>query len=734
MDYISTINASNGRCASALLLDTSYSMKGERIDRLNAGLRVFKELMLQDTVAAGKVDLAIMAFDSEVKVIREFGLVKDFEAPVLDAGSHSRKRVLGKAICEALDRIVARKIEYEENGILFDCPRMFLFTDGASEGESLVFIEEAKKRLGTARKARDIEIFFFTTNEGVDLAEIKEDSELNSMPVEDLDSVFFQYLVKGMTGSCIDFESLRVAEEHRKLEEHRLMETNCGAHLPYQSSNWWMGRSKKVANGKVDKQKAWRVVAASVQGSSHEKTGKPCQDAHKWRILDNDWIVAAVADGAGSAAHSDIGASVAVSHAVRLLSERIAERSRTGTLTAGADTWRSWIRKVLESTVGVVGDVAGAFQKPVREFASTLILMALSPSVTIAAQIGDGCIVVQAEDGAIRALTQPAPSEYANETIFLVSPTAIDSAQFVMQETGVQSVAALSDGLQLLAMQYPAWEPFLPFFKPVFSFVRQQADEQAACAELNSLLMSDRVRTRSDDDITLLLATRFQKDVENLQSESATETYTSEFANNPGPRCACVLLLDTSDYPRGERIEKLNDALRTFKEQLREDRYAGERVDLTIVSCDSEIKMVKDFGLLKEFAPQTLSTGVPTPKRLLGAAICEALDKIEARIAAYRENGLLSYRPRLFLFTDAQPAGEPQENIDEARQRLRAAQISNRITVVPVAVSEDADLTGIGKFAGTTALRLREINFRDLLKRDLDSDHENSLSKNRMEL
>jgi hypothetical protein len=35
-----------------------------------------------------------------------------------------------------------------------------------------------------------------------------------------------------------------------------------------------------------------------------------------------------------------------------------------------------------------------------------------------------------------------------------------------------------------------------------------------------------------------------------------------EFAENPEPRCACVLLLDTSGSMAGEKIDSLNEGLK----------------------------------------------------------------------------------------------------------------------------------------------------------------------------
>jgi hypothetical protein len=55
----------------------------------------------------------------------------------------------------------------------------------------------------------------------------------------------------------------------------------------------------------------WRVVAASVRGTSHEKRGQPCQDVHRWAILPEDTLAVTVADGAGSAALEEIGATIA---------------------------------------------------------------------------------------------------------------------------------------------------------------------------------------------------------------------------------------------------------------------------------------------------------------------------------------------------------------------------------------------------------------------------------------
>src|SRR5919108_217744 len=63
----------------------------------------------------------------------------------------------------------------------------------------------------------------------------------------------------------------------------------------------------------------WRVVAASAPGTSHEKLGQPCQDAHHWATFPESVLVAAVADGAGSAELGHVGATIAARTAVETI-------------------------------------------------------------------------------------------------------------------------------------------------------------------------------------------------------------------------------------------------------------------------------------------------------------------------------------------------------------------------------------------------------------------------------
>lgn len=58
-------------------------------------------------------------------------------------------------------------------------------------------------------------------------------------------------------------------------------------------------------------------------GPYHIKNNIPCQDSYAYKLLENGYIVSAVADGLGSCKHSDIGSKVAVDSAVDVCSGKL---------------------------------------------------------------------------------------------------------------------------------------------------------------------------------------------------------------------------------------------------------------------------------------------------------------------------------------------------------------------------------------------------------------------------
>src|SRR3954468_19873705 len=63
----------------------------------------------------------------------------------------------------------------------------------------------------------------------------------------------------------------------------------------------------------------WTALGESVTGTSHRARNIPCQDAFRFCTFGStaEWLVIAAADGAGSALHSETGATLACDEFVR---------------------------------------------------------------------------------------------------------------------------------------------------------------------------------------------------------------------------------------------------------------------------------------------------------------------------------------------------------------------------------------------------------------------------------
>ena len=179
-----------------------------------------------------------------------------------------------------------------------------------------------------------------------------------------------------------------------------------------------------------------------------------------------------------------------------------------------------------------------------------------------------------------------------------------------------------------------------------------------------------------------------------------------EFAVNPEPRCACVLLLDTSGSMQGAAIAALNEGLRAFAADVASDPLARQRVEVAVVTFGGAVQVVNEFATVANFTPPSLNADGGTP---MGHAIEVALDRLEARKEGYRANGVPYYRPWVFLVTDGQPTDEWKD----AAKRIHDAEEANGLAFFAVGV-EGADMATLGKIAVRTPLRLQGLAFTEL--------------------
>jgi uncharacterized protein YegL len=180
-----------------------------------------------------------------------------------------------------------------------------------------------------------------------------------------------------------------------------------------------------------------------------------------------------------------------------------------------------------------------------------------------------------------------------------------------------------------------------------------------------------------------------------------------EFADNPEPRCPCMLLLDVSGSMQGAPINELNSGLTLFRDELCADSLAMKRVEVGIVTFGPVRIEMPFIGAESFIAPQLRSQG-DTP---MGAAIHEALQMVDNRKAEYKRNGISYYRPWIFLITD----GGPTDEWRSAAAAVREGDSSKKFAFFAVGV-RGANMEVLSQISLREPLSLDGLRFRDMFK------------------
>ncbi len=202
-----------------------------------------------------------------------------------------------------------------------------------------------------------------------------------------------------------------------------------------------------------------------------------------------------------------------------------------------------------------------------------------------------------------------------------------------------------------------------------------------------------------------------------------------EFVDNPEPRCPCVLLLDTSGSMKDEKkvsmglspvqrltndgqatrivrpIDELNTGLIAFRNELMGDELAIKRVEISLVTF-GPVRRLTDFQSPDVFRPPQLNAEGDTP---MGAAIEKAIELINERKAAYKQNGISYYRPWIFLISD----GEPTDHWQRAADLIAAGERAKAFAFFAVGV-EGAKFDILSRISMRQPLRLNGLRFRDM--------------------
>jgi uncharacterized protein YegL len=109
----------------------------------------------------------------------------------------------------------------------------------------------------------------------------------------------------------------------------------------------------------------------------------------------------------------------------------------------------------------------------------------------------------------------------------------------------------------------------------------------------------------------------------------------------------------------GASIAALDEGLKTFKDALAEDPVASKRVEIAVVTFDSNVRLLQDFVTIEQFNPPAICE--LGGAALMSAGINMALELVYNRKVQHRSNGVTYYQPWIFLITDRTPTESDEE-------------------------------------------------------------------------
>jgi len=237
----------------------------------------------------------------------------------------------------------------------------------------------------------------------------------------------------------------------------------------------------------------WKVIGASVTGTSHASGGTGCQDASGWRRQSGITCLA-VADGAGSRPLSAAGSALAVEQALDTIADLATDESPPADLT-------DWLRIAFDRAQDRIAVFASGKERKPAEYATTLAVAIVAADRVAIGQVGDSIAVI-GSPGQYLTVCPETKGEYANETYFITAGDWIEHLRIAVLAGSTDVVALSTDGLRYKITNIRTSAAFGPFFDGLVDYGKDAAASSDGIGRFLAGLEND----QTGDDKSLVAA------------------------------------------------------------------------------------------------------------------------------------------------------------------------------------------------------------------------------------
>lgn len=185
-----------------------------------------------------------------------------------------------------------------------------------------------------------------------------------------------------------------------------------------------------------------------------------------------------------------------------------------------------------------------------------------------------------------------------------------------------------------------------------------------------------------------------------------TFTPSHDLIENPSPRCACMVVLDTSGSMNGAAIEQLNEGFQFFINALKEDEIAAYSVEVGVITAGESV--IEQLPFTAAYNIEHVKCFRASGLTPLGKATELALRRLEERKKEYKKNGVAYYQPWLVIISD----GVPTDLYEHVANKARDLSQNRKLVCLPVGVN-GANLSILSQFTHRGAKKLDGLKFNE---------------------